>query len=183
MWNWNLSGVCHENPWWILSINGVHSIMSSFQNKSSWRNSWCSLWRTSWLGSSIARAWSASSPVFSVVYWSSDNLCNCVPLFQLIHYFSWFKNYNTYIILLKSTCLLRKYKTRSKVPEGDYSRAHGAGKPAGRKTLDITWHPKDNSRKEKDWGLGKNANENVDHQSGQLCHVSKEQDHCSAAES
>lgn len=99
MWNLNLWDVHNEKPRWIWSINRVHSIMLSFQKKSRWRNSWWSLKKTSWLGSRIARAWSASSHVFPIVYWiASDNSCNFVPVYQLIQYFSWFKNYSWHIL-------------------------------------------------------------------------------------
>lgn len=79
--------------------DGSYVLMESFQKKSRWRNSWWSLKKTSWLGSRIACAWSAPSHVFSVVYWSSsDNPCNFIPIYQLIQYFSWFKNYNWHIL-------------------------------------------------------------------------------------
>lgn len=73
-----------------------HRIMRPFQNKSSWRSSWCSLKRTSWLG---LRWHSTLSHVFSVICWSSSaHLRNFAPEYQLIQCFSWFENYSWHIL-------------------------------------------------------------------------------------
>lgn len=59
---------------------------------------------------------------------------------------------------------MRKVKTASKVPEGHYFSAPGAGRPVGA-GLEITWYPKDSSKREKYMEAMKNANKNVDLQS------------------
>lgn len=176
MWNCNLSDVHNEKPWWLLSLNGVYSIMLSIQSKSSWRNSWCSLERTSWLGSGIAHARSASFHVFSVVYWSSSgNPCNFAPVCQLIQYFSWFKNYNQRI-LSRQTALASwgKSKLEARYRREITSVPLEQGGLQGANPL-VSLDILRNSRRERDMEAGKNANENVDLQSGQVCCISKEQ--------
>lgn len=149
--------------------------MLSLQNKSSWRNSWCSLKRTSWLCSRIARAWSASSHVFSVVYWSSShNSCNFVPVYQLIQYFSWFKNYNWHILSCRRAfASWGKSKLEARYQREITSGPLEQGCMQGAKPL-ISLNILRTIAGEKDMKAMKNANKNVDLQSGPVCRISKE---------
>lgn len=79
----------------------------------------------------------------------------------------------TYFILSDSICLLRKVKPGSKISGGGSFTAPGAGGPAGCKTLDTTWRPKDNGGIERDMETKEKDSENADLQPGQGCCTSK----------
>lgn len=79
----------------------------------------------------------------------------------------------TYFILSDSICLLRKVKPGSKISGGGSFTAPGAGGPAGCKTLDTTWRPKDNGGIERDMETKEKDSENADLRPGQGCCTSK----------